>query len=107
VDENIVHRLRSSSTEPAQAQESHPQGLSPKEFGDILPENIDWMSFPAFPPSARLAILVGDLAKPGPHAIRVKLPGGEKLMSHQHSEDRIYTVISGVFYIGRGKTLDR
>jgi len=27
-------------------------------------------------------------------------------MPHQHSEDRIYTVISGVFYIGRGKTLD-
>jgi quercetin dioxygenase-like cupin family protein len=64
------------------------------------------MPFPAFPPSGRLAILVGDPAKPGPHAIRVKLPGGEKLMPHQHSEDRIYAVISGVFYIVHGKTFE-
>ena len=34
--------------------------------------------------------------------IRVKVPGGVKLMPHRHSEDRIYTVISGVFYIGLG-----
>jgi len=34
--------------------------------------------------------------------IRVKVPHGVKLMPHRHSEDRIYTVISGVFYIGLG-----
>lgn len=38
--------------------------------------------------------------------IRVKVPGGVKLMPHRHSEDRIYTVISGVFYIGRGDEFD-
>ena len=54
----------------------------------------------------RLAILVGDPTKPGPYVIRVKLPGGIKLMPHAHPEDRIYTVISGVFYIGRGETFD-
>jgi hypothetical protein len=32
--------------------------------------------------------------------MRVKVPDGIKLMPHRHSEDRIYTVISGVFYIG-------
>jgi gentisate 1,2-dioxygenase len=38
--------------------------------------------------------------------IRVKVPGGVKLMPHRHSEDRIYSVISGVFYIGVGEEFD-
>ncbi len=38
--------------------------------------------------------------------IRVRVPGGVKLMPHRHSEDRIYTVISGVFYIGLGDEFD-
>ena len=38
--------------------------------------------------------------------VRVKVPGGTKLMPHKHPEDRIYTVISGVFYIGRGDKFD-
>ena len=38
--------------------------------------------------------------------IRVKVPDGVKLMPHRHSEDRIYTVISGVFYIGVGEEFD-
>ena len=82
------------------------QALSPTQFGDVYPEAIHWLPFAAFPPEARLAILVGDPTKPGPYVIRVKLPGGIKLMPHAHSEDRIYTVISGVFYIGRGKDFD-
>jgi hypothetical protein len=38
--------------------------------------------------------------------IRVKVPGGVKLMPHTHPEDRVYTVISGVFYIGIGDRFD-
>ena len=38
--------------------------------------------------------------------MRVKVPDGLKLMPHTHPEDRIYTVISGVFYIGQGTTFD-
>jgi len=38
--------------------------------------------------------------------IRVNAPGGVKLMPHRHSEDRIYTVISGVLYIGVGEEFD-
>ncbi len=75
-------------------------------FTAILPEDIDWKAFPAFPPSARLAVLVGEPTKPGPYVVRVKVPGGVKLMPHTHPEDRIYTVISGVFYIGLGDHFD-
>jgi hypothetical protein len=75
-------------------------------FKSVLPEEVDWKPFAAFPPSARLAVIVGDPAKPGPYVIRVKVPGGVKLMSHRHPEDRVYTIISGVFYIGRGDQFD-
>ena len=75
-------------------------------FHAILPEDVAWKPFPAFPPAARLAILVGDPEKPAPYVIRVKLPGGTKMMPHKHPEDRIYTVISGIFYIGRGERFD-
>jgi hypothetical protein len=75
-------------------------------FHAVRPEDIAWKSFPAFPPAARLAILVGDPAKPAPYVIRVHLPGGTKMMPHHHPEDRVYTVIEGVFYIGLGDTFD-
>ena len=81
-------------------------GLSPRAFGGLLPEEIHWVPFPAFPDSVRLSVLVGDISKASPYVIRVKVPAGVKLMPHEHPEDRIYTVISGLFYIGLGKTFD-
>jgi quercetin dioxygenase-like cupin family protein len=76
------------------------------EYRSVLPEEIDWKPFPAFPPSARLAIVVGDPLEPGPYVIRVKVPSSVKLMPHQHPEDLVYTVISGVFYIDLGSVFD-
>jgi quercetin dioxygenase-like cupin family protein len=75
-------------------------------FHAIFPEEIEWKPFPAFPPTARLAVLVGDPAEAGPYVTRVKVPAGVKLMPHKHPEDRIYTVMSGVFYIGLGEQFD-
>jgi hypothetical protein len=75
-------------------------------FKAILPEDIDWKPFPAFPPSVRLAVVVGQPSEPGPYTIRVKVPSGVKLLPHRHPEDRVYTVISGVFYIGLGDKFD-
>ncbi len=75
-------------------------------FRSILSEDVDWKPFPSFPPSARLAVVVGQPTEPGPYVIRVKVPAGVKLMPHRHPEDRVYTVISGVFYIGVGERFD-
>jgi hypothetical protein len=75
-------------------------------FRAILPEEIDWKPFPAFPPSVRLAVVVGEPLQDGPYTIRVKVPRDVKLMPHRHPEDRIYTVISGIFYIGMGDHFD-
>jgi uncharacterized RmlC-like cupin family protein len=53
-----------------------------------------------------MAILAGDPTKPEPYTIRVRVPSGIKMMPHKHPEDRIYTVLSGVFYIGLGQEFD-
>jgi quercetin dioxygenase-like cupin family protein len=75
-------------------------------FKGILPEDLDWEHFPAFPPSVHLAIVVGKPAERGPYTIRVRVPHGVSLMPHRHPEDRVYTVMSGIFYIGLGDHFD-
>jgi quercetin dioxygenase-like cupin family protein len=94
-----------STTDPGNEQRGdHEPGQ--EHFRVIRSEDVEWKPFASFPPQARLAVLVGEPAKPGPYLIRVKLPGGTRMMPHKHSEDRIYTVISGVFYIGLGEEFD-
>jgi hypothetical protein len=63
--------------------------LGQEAFKTILAEDVDWKPFPAFPPSVRLAVVVGQPSEPGPYTIRVKAPHGEKLMPHRHPEDRV------------------
>lgn len=75
-------------------------------FLAIRPEEIVWQAFAGYPPAARVAVLVGDPTRPGPYAVRVRLPAGTRMAPHHHPEDRLYTVISGVFYIGRGEVFD-
>jgi len=97
-ESGAVRRKTEGSTQ------SHQPGQA--EFRAILSEDMDWKPFAAFPPAVRLAVVVGQPAEPGPYLIRVKVPGGVKLMPHRHPEDRIYTVMSGVFYIGLGDEFD-
>jgi quercetin dioxygenase-like cupin family protein len=83
---------------------NHQPGQS--DFKAILPEDIEWKPFPAFPPGACLTIMVGQPTERGPYVVRVKVPDGTVLMPHKHPEDRIYTVMSGVFYFGLGEIFD-
>jgi quercetin dioxygenase-like cupin family protein len=92
----------------AKVRESAARSHQPDQdvFRAVLSEDIEWKPFAAFPPAVRLAVVVGQPSEPGPYTIRVKMPHGGKLMPHRHSEDRVYTVISGVFYIGLGDRFD-
>ncbi len=110
----MVRLMRGQAALPAEekfisaAEENvvRPHEHAESALKSILPEDVDWKPFPAFPPSVRLAVLVGHPSEPGPYVIRVKVPRGVKLMPHKHPEDRIYTVMSGVFYIGVGDEFD-
>jgi uncharacterized RmlC-like cupin family protein len=78
----------------------------PSRLARTLPEEVDWEPFPSFPPSARLGVIVGNTSEVAPYVVRVKVPSDVKLMPHRHHEDRVYTVMSGVFYIGVGEEFD-
>jgi hypothetical protein len=52
--------------------------------------------------SIRLPFAARDASAAG----RVKVPSGVKPTPHRHQEDQIYTVMSGVFYIGLGDQFD-
>ena len=58
------------------------------DFKAILPEDIEWKPFPAFPAGARLAIMVGHPAEPGPYVVRVAARR-RKADAAQAPEDRI------------------
>jgi hypothetical protein len=72
-------------------------------FRSILPEDIDWQPFPAFPPAVRLAVIVGHPSEPGP--LRHQ---GES--ARRHKTDAAQASggpdLSGVFYIGLGDQFD-
>ena len=100
-----------SPKQPAVLTERNPEKVRTHQTGQdvfkaILPEEIDWKQFPAFPPKARPALVVGNPSQKEPYTIRVKVPHGVKLMPHRHPEDRVCTVISGTFYIGLGDEFD-
>jgi quercetin dioxygenase-like cupin family protein len=100
-----VSKLSAREHEPLK-EPVRPHQAGQAAFRAIFAEDIEWKPFAAFPPEARLAILVGQPLQQGPYVVRVKVPHGVKLMPHRHPEDRIYTVISGVFYIGLGDQFD-
>src|SRR5947207_360836 len=97
-------REKSQVSTPTASMATHlpDQGL----FRVIRAEDVVWKPLAAFPSVARLAILVGDPGRAGPYVIRVRLPGNTRMMPHRHSEDRVYTVIAGVFYVGVGDVFD-
>jgi quercetin dioxygenase-like cupin family protein len=106
---NAFSRVESGESNEVTYREHRCGPRSParrSRFRAILPEDIDWKPFPAFPPSVHLAVVVGQPSEPGPYVTRVKASSGAKLMPHKHPEDRIYTVMSGVFYIGLGEHFD-
>lgn len=85
---------------------SYAQSISMNQFGAVWQDSIQWKSFPAFPKNVKLAILVGNPVNTEPFLVRVKVPSNEIIMPHTHPETRIYTVMSGIFYIGIGSTFD-
>lgn len=95
---SIASNVPPGSPRPYQPGQEH--------FLAIRPEEIVWESFPGYPNAARVATLVGDPTRSGPYAVRVRLSAGTRMAPHRHPEDRLYTVISGVFYIGRGEVFD-
>jgi quercetin dioxygenase-like cupin family protein len=78
----------------------------PAGFAQTLPDQVKWTRSASIPPGGQSAILYGDPRKPGLYVTRVKLPADYRIAPHVHPEERVYTVISGTFYIGFGDKFD-
>ena len=82
-----------------------PEGMKPDVWGEIFPDDVKWMPFAAFPvrPAERAGrrhFQAWALCRPRAAASRRQTDAARA------SGGRIFTVISGVFYIGRGQEFD-
>ena len=83
------------------------QSASKKEHKMITPDQITWgKPPPGLPGNLEAAVLDGDPTKPGPYAVRLKIPDGSRIPPHWHTKDENITVISGRFRMGVGETFN-
>lgn len=81
--------------------------LAPPAWAVHGGEGPKWMDAPpVLPKGAKVAVLQGDPAKPGPFVMRLSAPAGYKVAPHSHSQDENLTVISGSFMVGLGDKFD-
>jgi quercetin dioxygenase-like cupin family protein len=80
---------------------------SPEHELIFAPGDIDWQPGPAsFAPGAEFAILEGNPSETGVFTMRIRMPDGFIIAPHWHPGVERVTVISGVFHLGHGETLD-
>src|SRR6476659_6032557 len=104
-----VRRIRIAGFTIALALSASAFALSqsqPSGFVQILPDQIKWMQGPTLPKGGEVAVVYGDTRKAAPYITRVKLPADYRIEPHTHPDERVYTVISGTFYIGFGDQFD-
>lgn len=59
------------------------------------------------PKGTQLAVLSGDPAKPGPFALRIKVPANTLIAPHTHSKPETLTILGGSIFHAHGKTVDK
>jgi quercetin dioxygenase-like cupin family protein len=67
----------------------------------VKPTEVKWSDYPGRP-GVKLAMLEGDLTKPGPFLMRVKFPANYKLAPHMHPGVEHTTILSGALRMGYG-----
>jgi hypothetical protein len=77
--------------------------LDPAALAYKLPDQIKWTDEPS---GAKLAVLLGDPAKPGLYIVLVKWTAHRMSHPHWHPNDRFITVLSGTWWVGTGIKFD-
>jgi quercetin dioxygenase-like cupin family protein len=73
----------------------------------VNPADLKWGEAPpGLPAGGKMAVLSGDPTQAGAFTVRLKAPGGYKVMPHTHPTAERLTVISGTFKIGMGEKFD-
>jgi hypothetical protein len=74
-----------------------------KDFLEVPPERIVWKDAGR---GVKIAVIYGDLNKPGQYVIRAHFPAGVMSSPHFHEEDRHVTVIQGTWHAGKDDSWD-
>jgi quercetin dioxygenase-like cupin family protein len=61
---------------------------------------------PDLPRGAQISVLHGDPSKKGVFTVRLKMPPGYKIPPHWHTNDEQLTILSGLFLLHMGDTMD-
>lgn len=72
----------------------------------VVPPELKWSDVPSLPPGAQIAIIEGPLNESKPFIARLRFPANYKIPSHSHPAIEHVTVLSGVFHMGVGDTVD-
>lgn len=97
----------SRSAAPTAVKEQDPAGgAHPHTF--FAPSEMRWQDGPpSLPEGAQFVVLEGDITRPEPFSMRVRVPDGYLVPPHSHPSLEHATVISGKWNIGMGNVVDR
>ena len=87
-------------------------GLANETLRRLTPEEL--AALPGTGPGAgtsgvegiRSTVLSGDPTRPGLYTIRLSVPANVSIAAHTHRDDRVVTVVSGLWYFGYGARAD-
>jgi quercetin dioxygenase-like cupin family protein len=88
----------------ARAQSAGEIRITPDEFdlGRASPSGLGTSGVAGI----RTIVLKGDPTRPGLDTILLRVPPHTRIAAHRHPDDRIATVISGIWYFGYGQAFD-
>jgi quercetin dioxygenase-like cupin family protein len=78
--------------------------LDPRSVEFKAPNDIHWVRNAEG--TNEQAVLFGDPGKPGLYVVRIKWLPGNFSHPHFHNSDRVFTVVSGTWWVGTGTTFD-
>lgn len=61
---------------------------------------------PGLPPGAKVSVLLGNPAQPGPFVVRISTQGEYIIKPHYHSRAETVTVLYGTLFMGTGNDFD-
>lgn len=79
--------------------------IAAQEFRAVKPDEIVWTEVRKSPPLFR-AYVQGSQEQPGPFTFRVRAAAGHRLMPHTHPDERVITVLEGVYWSAIGEVWD-
>ena len=79
--------------------------IAEDEFVAARPDDIEWAPIPEAP-EIQAVTLVGNPEAPGPLIERFRIPPNMQIAPHTHQDARTYTILSGEWKLGFGKTFD-